>query len=103
MSARVLVGVVTDDGEPRHGRIEAPLEAAERCRDLVDRTVQAVDPSLERDGEVDEVAAAAAEQRELCRPDAAQPQVEDQSDRDGDDRDGRSRDRDPAGDRGANG
>ena len=39
-------------------------------RDLVHRAVQVVDPSLERDGEVDEVGLAAAEQDELRGPDA---------------------------------
>ena len=43
-----------------------PVPADEACRDLVNGPVQVVDPALERDGEVDEVALAAAEQHLLA-------------------------------------
>jgi hypothetical protein len=60
VAAGLLVGVVADDSEPRHGRVEAALEVPERSRNLVERAVQPVHPPLERDGEVDEVTAAAS-------------------------------------------
>ena len=79
VAARVLVGVVADDGEPRHGRVDPSLEASERCRDFVERAVEPVDPPLERDGEIDEIAAAAPLQGELRGPDPAQPHVQHKS------------------------
>ena len=72
MAAGVLVGVVADDASLRDGRVDAPVDAREPCRDLVHGAVQVVDPPLERDGEVDEVGLAAAEQHELRGPDAPQ-------------------------------
>ena len=53
-------------------------------RDLVDGAVEVVDAALERDGEVDEVGAAAAEQDALRRPEPshAYPQPEARSERD---------------------
>ena len=46
-------------------RVDAAVDPREAGRDLVDRPVQVVDPALERDGEVDEVLLAAAEQHPL--------------------------------------
>src|SRR4029077_17833832 len=103
MPARVLVGVVADDGDPRDGRVEASLEPAGPRAKLVDRAVEAVDPPLERDGEVDEVPASAPEQRTLRTAHAAQPHVQGHGYHDGAGRDCAARDRDPAGDRGAHG
>ena len=50
--------------------VDAPVDAGEAGGDLVDRAVEVVDPRLQRDGEVDEVLAAAAEQRPLRLADA---------------------------------
>src|SRR3954451_79122 len=93
--AGLLVGVVADDGQPRHGRVDASLEPPERGRDLVERAVQPVDPPLKGDGEVDEVTAAAALQRELRGPHPAQPKVDHKCDREADHGDDRRPDRDP--------
>src|SRR6185312_7043250 len=92
--ARLLVRVVAHHGEPGDGRVDATLETAERRRQLVDRPVQPVDPALQRDGEVDEIAAPAPLQRELRGTDSAEPDVEDERDRKPDHGDGRRRDRD---------
>ena len=45
--------------------VDPAVDAGEPGGDLVDRTVEVVDPALQRDGELDEVAPAAAEQRQL--------------------------------------
>ena len=45
--------------------VDPAVDAREARGDLVDRAVEVVDPALQRDGEVDEVLAAAAEQRPL--------------------------------------
>src|SRR5260370_26401724 len=37
MPTRVLVGVVADDGEPRHRRLDAPFAPPERCPAVVAR------------------------------------------------------------------
>src|SRR5207253_880485 len=72
VAAGVLVGVVADDRELRDGAVDAPVDAGEPGGDLVHRTVQIVDPALERDGEVDEIGLASAEQDELRGSDPAE-------------------------------
>jgi hypothetical protein len=51
--------------------VDPPVDARETGGDLVDGAVQVVDPGLQRDGEVDEVAPVAAEQHALRRPQRA--------------------------------
>ena len=51
--------------------VDPPVDAREAGRDLVDGAVQVVDPALERDRELDEVLAAAADQRRAARRAAA--------------------------------
>ena len=65
MPARVLVGVVADDRGVRDRPVDAAVDAREARGHLVDRAVEVVDPPLERDGEVDEVSPAAAEEHPL--------------------------------------
>ena len=65
VAARVLVGVVADDRAVRDGPVDAAVDPREPGGDLVDGPVQVVDPALQRDGELDEVLAAAAEQHPL--------------------------------------
>src|SRR6185437_15395849 len=74
VAAGVLVGVVADDRRVRDDAVDAPVDARQARGDLVDRAVQVVDPALERDGEVEQVLAAAAEQRALGVPDASHAQ-----------------------------
>ena len=96
MAARVLVGVVADDRGVRDGAVDAAVDAREARGHLVDRPVQVVDAPLERDGEVDEILAAAAEQHPLRVADALdldpRPPGEAEADRaDGDAGDARRR------------
>ena len=55
--------------------VHAPVDAHEAGRDLVDGAVEVVDPALQRDGEVDQVGLAVAEQHRLALAQAldAQP------------------------------
>ena len=75
VAAGVLVGVVADDRGVRDRVVDPPVDAREAGRDLVDGAVQVVDPALERDGELDEVLAAAADERPLrvAEPPDARP------------------------------
>ncbi len=74
MAAGVLVGVVAHDRRLRHRVVDAPVDALERRGQLVDRTMQVVDPRLQRDGEIDEVVLASAEEHELRLAHAPQSQ-----------------------------
>ena len=65
VAAGVLVGVVADDRACSRPIVDPPVDAREPGRDLVDRAVEVVDPPLQRDGELDEVLAAAADERPL--------------------------------------
>ena len=65
VAARVLVGVVADDRGVRDRLVDATVDAREAACDLVDGSVQVVDPSLERHCELDEVLAPATDQRSL--------------------------------------
>ncbi len=65
MAAGALVGVVADDRAVGHRVADAPVDARETRGDLVDGAVEVVDTPLERDGELDEVLAAAADQGAL--------------------------------------
>ena len=47
----------------RHGAVDASIDPREARRDLVHRPVEVVDPALQRDREVEQVARAAAEER----------------------------------------
>ena len=99
MAAGVLVRVVADDRDVAHRLVRAAVDSDEPGRDLVHGPVQVVDPALERDGELDEVALAPAEQHLLARPQAldAQPDPGGQQERDHCCR--RRADRDPGGGR----
>ena len=80
--------------------VDAPVDPREPRRDLVDRAVQVVDPPLQRDGEVDEVALAAAEQNRLAIAQRAGSAASSQTtDDERDDGDRGSADRDPGGGR----
>ncbi len=61
--------------------VDAPVDARERRRDLVDGAVQVVDPALERDRELDEVLAAAADQHALRVAEPADPHPRDPRER----------------------
>ena len=65
MAARVLVGVVAHDRGVRDRLVDAAVDPREAGGDLVDGAVEVVDPPLERDGELDEILAAAADERSL--------------------------------------
>src|SRR6266536_3453543 len=101
MAAAVRVGVVADDRGLRDAVVDPPVDAREGGADLVHRAVEVVDPALERDGEVDEVGLAAAEQHELRRAHAPQGEVVADREEERQSRRHRGADRDPAGDRGA--
>ena len=65
VAAGVLVGVVADDRRVRDRAVDPAVDAREPAGDLVDRAVEVVDPALQRDGELDEILAAAADQHAL--------------------------------------
>src|SRR5258708_198205 len=67
VTARVGERVVAHDRRLRQRAVDAPVDTREAGRDLVDNAVEVVDPRLQRDGEVDEVLLAAAEEDELRR------------------------------------
>ena len=67
LAGLVVVGVVAKDRRLRDAVVDPAVDARERAGDLVDRAVEVVDPRLQRDGEVDEIRLAAAEQDELRR------------------------------------
>ena len=69
MAAGVLVGVVANDRDVRDAAGDAAVDACDSAGELVEIPVEPVDASLQRDREVDEVGAAAAEQRLLRGPD----------------------------------
>ena len=73
MAACLLVGVVADEASRDTVESTRRSRRPSAGRDLVERAVQPVDPPLERDGEVNEVGAAAPLQRELRGPHPAQP------------------------------
>ena len=65
VAARVLVGVVADERRPGHGAVDATVDPGQLAGDPVHDPVEVVDPALQRDGEVDEVGGAAAEEDAL--------------------------------------
>ncbi len=73
VAAGVLVGVVADDSDARDHAVDAAVELSDSAREIVELAVCLVDPTLECDGEVDEVGAATPEQRLLRRADVAKP------------------------------
>ena len=72
VAAGALVGVVPHERGFGDGGVDPAVDPREAGGDLVHGSVQIIDPSLERDGEVDEILLAASEQDELGRTDGAQ-------------------------------
>jgi hypothetical protein len=103
VSARARVRVVADDGGAREALVDAAVDAREGRCDVVDGPVQVVDARLQRDGEVDEIVLAAAEQHRLrgAHPPHAAP--EDGDERQRDDSGGTGAERDPGRHRGEHG
>ena len=60
----------------REAAVDPPVDSREPGGDLVDDSVEIVDPCLERDGEVDEVVLARSEQDLLCFPHGPELEVE---------------------------
>ena len=83
MPARACVCVVANHGRIRQRPVDATVDPREAGGDLVDRAMEVVDPALQRDSEVDEVRAAAAEQDPLrvSQPADAHPEPEAQEER----------------------
>ena len=70
MAPCVLVGVVADDRGVRDSPVDAAVDPGQSGGDLVDRSMEIVDPRLERDRELGEILAAAAEEHPLRVADA---------------------------------
>ena len=57
MTTGVFVGVIPNDCDVRQTLIDPPIEACESGGDLVNRSMQIVDPRLQRHREIDHIAA----------------------------------------------
>ena len=81
MATRARVRVIADDCGVRQRAVHPAVDPGEPRRDLVDRAMEVVDASLQRDGELDEVGAAAAEQHALRRAQPPHPHPEPRAER----------------------
>src|SRR3990170_1017536 len=99
LSTRPLVRVVADDRGVRHRPVDTPVDPREPGRNLVDGAVEIVDTALERDGEVEQVAAVAPQHDALrgLHPREPAPEREGEGEGEGRRRAGRYRHRERGG------